>query len=318
MTQTIDNGRASGTYRHEALFYAGDDEFMASTLGFIRDAVAAEEPILVVLGARKIRALRTELASAREHVEFADMATVGANPARIIPAWQDFVARYAGSGTRVRGIGEPIWAERGEAELVECERHEALLNVAFDDPDFWLLCPYDTTSLSSAVLEGALRNHPFVKDGNTSSFSTRFPGVHALVARLDAPLSAVPTDAVFLGFTKQTIRDVRVFVAGFAARAGMAGERPADLVLAAHEVAVNAVVHGGARGVIRLWRERDVVVCEVRSPGAMTPDPLVDRRQPTPSAHSGRGLWIANHLCDLVQVRSHEREVIVRLHVRLR
>ena len=37
---------------------------------------------------------------------------LGANPARIIPAWQEFVAEHAAPGRRVRGIGEPIWAGR--------------------------------------------------------------------------------------------------------------------------------------------------------------------------------------------------------------
>ncbi len=29
----------------------------------------------------------------------------------------------------------------------------------------------------------------------------------------------------------------------------------------------------------------------------------------------GRGLWLANRLCDLVQVRSGEQGTVVRLHV---
>jgi MEDS: MEthanogen/methylotroph, DcmR Sensory domain len=44
----------------------------------------------------------------------------------------------------LRGIGEPLFATRSADELVECQRHEALLNLAFQDaPGFWLLCPYD-------------------------------------------------------------------------------------------------------------------------------------------------------------------------------
>src|ERR1700687_965064 len=77
-------------YRHEAFFYAGQDEFLAGTLPFICDALAADEAILVVLAAPKIEALRRELNGAAERVSFADMAEVGTNPARIIPAWQDF------------------------------------------------------------------------------------------------------------------------------------------------------------------------------------------------------------------------------------
>src|SRR2546421_585138 len=77
-------------------------------------------------------------------VEFADMAKVGRNPARIIPVWRQFVSERAAGGGRIRGIGEPVWAGRGPSELAEAQRHEALLNLAFaGTPGMWLLCPYD-------------------------------------------------------------------------------------------------------------------------------------------------------------------------------
>ena len=45
----------------------------------------------------------------------------------------------------------------------------------------------------------------------------------------------------------------------------------------------------------------------------MTPSSVDGGRMaPTPAA---RGLWLANRLCDLVQVRSGEQGTVVRLHV---
>ena len=41
-------------FRHEALLYAGDDGFVDGTLPWLRDAVAAQEPTLVVVSAAKI------------------------------------------------------------------------------------------------------------------------------------------------------------------------------------------------------------------------------------------------------------------------
>jgi hypothetical protein len=150
-------------FRHEALLYAGEDGFIEATLPWIRDAVAAGEPILVVVSAARIARLREELGSEAERVTFADMADVGTNPARIIPAWRAFVDTHAGQGRRLRGIGEPIWAQRSPDELVECQRHEALLNLAFAGAEaFWLLCPYDVDALDSDVIEKAHRSHPTV------------------------------------------------------------------------------------------------------------------------------------------------------------
>ena len=66
-------------------------------------------------------------------------------------------------GRRLRGIGEPIWADRSPDELVECQRHEALLNLAFADAgDFWLLCPYDVDALDPDVIAEAHHSHPAV------------------------------------------------------------------------------------------------------------------------------------------------------------
>jgi hypothetical protein len=45
------DGAQSG-YRHEALLYAGHDDFIAGTMPFIRRAIATDEPVLVVLGRR--------------------------------------------------------------------------------------------------------------------------------------------------------------------------------------------------------------------------------------------------------------------------
>ena len=42
-------------------------------------------------------------------------------------------------------------------------------------------------------------------------------------------------------------------------------------------------------------------------------DPMVGRRQPPPTGENGRGLWLANQLCDLVQVRSTADGVVVRV-----
>ncbi len=113
------------------------------------------------------------------------MAEVGTNPARIFPAWQQFVAEHSGEGRTLRGIGEPIWAERSPAELAECQRHEALLNACFDDPDFLRLCPYDTTALGAAVVEQARRNHPFVSTRGRAASSSSFPGAALADNRVD-------------------------------------------------------------------------------------------------------------------------------------
>jgi anti-sigma regulatory factor (Ser/Thr protein kinase) len=307
---------AHGGYRHEAFFYAGHDQFMHGTLSFVHEALRAEEPILVVLGAAKIETLRQTLEDDAREVVFADMAELGTNPARIIPAWEQFVERHAAPGRRLWGIGEPIWAGRSAPELAECQRHEALLNVVFSDPAFTLMCPYDTVALDAAVLEEARRNHPFVRDGGAAVESERFPGAAALAAPFDEPLPNPPRETALLHFGPGALGDVRSLVSARANAAQLPAERVADLVLAVNEVATNSLLHGGGNGALRIWLEPGAIVCEVRDAGRLD-DPLAGRRRPRADAVDGRGLWLANQLCELVQVRVFPDSSVIRMHMRL-
>jgi anti-sigma regulatory factor (Ser/Thr protein kinase) len=306
------DGAHSG-YRHEALLYACQDDFMAGTMPFIRRAIAADEPVLVVLGEAKIAGLRGELGGDGERVVFADMAAVGANPARIIPAWLDFLDAHAGG--RLWGIGEPIWAGRSAPELAECQRHEQLLNVVFSDPEFSLLCPYDTSALDDAVIEEARRSHPFVCEDGVSSQSRSFPGSQALWHHDQGGLPDAPAGAPELDFHRGELHLTRAWVAALAQAARLADDRIADLLLAVNEIATNSLLHGGGSGSVSVWREDGAVICEVRDGGRIV-DPLAGRRRPSTAAPGGRGLWIANQVCDLVQVRTVAGGSVVRMHMR--
>ena len=80
-------------YRHEALFYRGDEEFLAGTVPLVRDAVAADAAVLVAVPRPRSHALREALGRDGERVSFAEMEELGRNPGRIIGAWRDFIRR---------------------------------------------------------------------------------------------------------------------------------------------------------------------------------------------------------------------------------
>ena len=312
---------AHDEFRHEALLYRGLADFVDRTVPFIRGGLEAGESVAVVTSAKHIDALRRELGSDAGVVAFADMAVVGANPARIIPFWQDFIATQ--DGTPLRGIGEPIWAGRSAAELVECQRHESLLNVAIDtETPIWLLCPYDATCLDPEIIDEARHSHPHVTAGPPATASREpqrksevFRGVRASGMPFATPLPDPPSEATVLRFGSGDLAVVRGIVAASAASAGLDAHRADDLVVAAHEIATNSVRHGGGAGVLKVWPEGGQLICDFNDAGHID-DPLADRRQPSSTAAGGRGLWLANQLCDLVQIRSHPSGTQIRLHVR--
>src|SRR3954451_5861220 len=299
-------------FRHEAMLYEGAEAFVAGAAPFIRAAVAADEPIMVAVGADKLDLLRSHLGEDADGVVFADMAEVGANPARIIPAWRDFVDANSGSGRPMRGIGEPIWAERTPEEVVECQCHEALLNMAFADaPAFHLLCPYDTAALSDDVIAEAERSHPYVGGAPSGAYRG-----HEAVPHFTHPLPEPPERAVEHPISQDSLAELRGLIEQEAEPARLPGRRGHDVVLAVHEIATNSVRHGGGTGTLRVWQDADALVCEVRDRGRIAQEPLVGRVRPALGASGGWGLWLANHLCDLVQLRELPEGSVVRLHQR--
>jgi anti-sigma regulatory factor (Ser/Thr protein kinase) len=300
-------------FQHEALIYRGAAEYLAGTVPFVTAALEGGEPVLVAVGPAQTRWLRNELGAAAERVRFLPMEEVGRNPASIIPLWRDFVDEYEGGA--VRGIGEPVWAGRSPAALDECHRHEALLNVAFaEDPAFSLLCPYDAASLPNHVLQRVTVSHPLVGDEAEMEASPDFePALDCFAGTLPPPAAAPET----LGFGLGELGQVRERVAGAATRAGMDRRAIADLVTAASELAANSVMHGGGSGTLRIWCDDGTLLTEVEDRGRIE-DPLVGRVRPGISQEGGRGLWLANQLCDLVQIRSGQGGTVVRLHVSIR
>ena len=115
-------------------------------------------------------------------------------------------------------------------------------------------------------------------------------------------------------FVDGPLEPLRRFVAEQAERAGVERRRLLELVVAANEIVTNSLKHGGGGGVLRAWPEPGRFVCEIHDSGRLG-DPLADRRLPTPDEPRGRGLWLANQLCDLVQIREVDGGLVVRLHV---
>lgn len=127
------------------------------------------------------------------------------------------------------------------------------------------------------------------------------------------PLQERPETRVFQSVTMSAVRRL---VSRWATDAGMNPSRCYDLVLAVCEVATNSVRHAQGWGVLRVWQDGHVLICEVADRGR--PDrPLAGREPPAPGQEGGYGLWIASRLCDRVEFVSTATRTVVRLHMRL-
>lgn len=305
-------------FAHEALMYAGLTDFLRQTVPFLTEGLDAGEPALVALPQVRVDALRKALGQRAGDVQFVPMELIGRNPSRIIAEWHAFVEARPDDGRSIRGIGEPIWATRSPAELAECHVHESLLNDAFAETSgFTLLCPYDTDALDAQTLQDARCTHPVLRRDAASTISPQYSPVAVRAQHLGAPLPAVPASARLLTVRRDPIGpvlgNVRRQVAEHARGCGAAPRQVSDLVLAVHEVTVNAIQHD-EQASVAMWCENDAVVCEVRN-ATVLDNPMAGRRYPGHSALNGRGLWLVNRICDFVQIRSGEHGTAVRVQV---
>jgi anti-sigma regulatory factor (Ser/Thr protein kinase) len=312
MTALLNEAAPSGGFAHEALFYRGEADFLAGLLPFVRDGLERDEAVLVAEPRHRLDLLRDALGDDAGAVQFLDMAEIGANPARIIAVWAAALEKHTGAGQQLRGVGEPAFYGRRDAELVECELHELLLNRAFDGGPAWrLLCPYDEERLPRAVTRAALHTHPFRSTSRERRSSDAYEP-HGHVDAFAAPLPR-PTDGVLRGvFGPGDVPATRRTVAQWARSCALPDEKVEILELAASELSTNSIRHGGGSGTVAMWLERGAAVVEFSDSGHVT-EPLVGRLMPSLEQEGGRGVYLVNQLCDLVQLRSSAQGTTVRI-----
>jgi anti-sigma regulatory factor (Ser/Thr protein kinase) len=287
---------------HPALFYRGDEEYLAGLVPFVREGLERDEPVAVAVPGAKLRLLREALHGAADLVHMLDMVEAGRNPGRIIPGvLRAFADKHR--DTHVRIIGEPIWPGRSATEYPACVQHEALINAAFTGREVTILCPYDRDGLDEVALADARATHPVLWEAGESSTSDAY-APDLVVDRYNQPLAGPADAAELVVDAVHLLHRTRRFVVDHALRAGLSLDRARDVELIATELVTNSLVHTpGRRGELRLWRDGAHLVCEVRDNGHLA-DPLAGRLPRPLKLAGGRGLLMVNHLADLVRIHT--------------
>ncbi|MDT4995142.1 MAG: hypothetical protein QOH97_5034 [Actinoplanes sp.] len=299
--------------RHCALLYDGTEQYLAAAVAFAAAADATGAAVLVAVPSDRLAQLR-EVLPGDGSVEFADMAVAGRNPGRILP-WLLLPFAAAHPGRPIAVLGEPVWPGRTSWEYPACAVHEALVNVALASHTARLLCPYDVAGLDPAVVADAAGTHPMLQDRAGERASPAYADPLSLIDALNVPLPAPPAAAAVRGYAQaDELSQVRSFVAGIAAAAGLGPDRIYHLTVAVNELTTNTVAHTGGPGRIAVWCEADVLVCQVSDSGRLA-DPLAGRIPRPADAPGGRGLLIVNELCDLVRLHTGPQGTDIRLHV---
>jgi anti-sigma regulatory factor (Ser/Thr protein kinase) len=298
---------AASGFRHEALFFRDEADYLAMVLPLLHQGLAADDVVVVLEPASRLALVQEALGADSSRVEFGDVTAAGANPGRLLPLLVDAVAAASAAGRGLTAVGEPVFPGRRAAELAECEMHEALVNVTFGPATRGVfVCAYDA-GLPASVRSGALRTHSWFRDadgtGPSPDYLPAADGVDLATLPACDPLPP-PTDVVLRGeFGLRDVPAVRRTVRAYARSCGLDSEQVENLELAASELASNCIRHGGGSGSLAMWRDPDAVVVEFSCPGRFT-DPLAGRRRPDPLGNGGMGLYLVQQLCDLLQIRT--------------
>jgi DNA-binding GntR family transcriptional regulator len=295
---------------HRALIYRDEPELLAATVPFVLEGLDASERVLAVTTPQSAEALGRALGRRAGEVEFRDSGDWYLLPSHTLLSYERYIEQS--DRPRVRVIGEVAWSGVSPAPMGEWIRYESILNVAFASQPVTFMCPYDVRALPERIVADARRTHPELADGTTVSSSRDFVDAATLLRELDAEPLEPPRAPVSECAIDRDLRAVRGFILDQVKRAGVRGKAIQDAFLAVQDVAADVV----GRGSLRAWVDEGELVFEVRDDGTAIGDPMVGQLTSDPSQRSEpRGLWLARLLCDLVEVRSTDRGLVVRLHI---
>ncbi|MFC6886597.1 MULTISPECIES: sensor histidine kinase [Actinomadura] len=308
----------SRAFAHRVLPFDGVDDFLAGTAPYLREGVEDGDRVVAVTSVASGFVLREALGPVADGVEFAEAERWYRHPARTFADCLGDAEEAARQGRRLRLLGEPVWTSRPEAEVVEWQRVEALVNVAFRETGAWILCPYAVRALPAGVVAAARRTHPESVRGSRVVANPGYVDPWLYSARCDRePLSDPPADAELLKIDVPDLYWLRAYVSDYARQAALPEEDLQRLLVAVTEVVTNALRHGRPPIAMRLWTgPGPVLVCEVTDEGRWAPGTGYGLIPPRGAGRGRFGLWAVRLLCSAVQIRTGDRTV-VRLLLRM-
>ncbi|MFI6633404.1 anti-sigma factor RsbA family regulatory protein [Nonomuraea fuscirosea] len=298
--------------KHVAVPYDSDESFVDLIAPRVRSALDDGRRVLVVTCAAKLSLLAEALGRDAGRIDSRVSTSWYDHPYRTLAAYHEYTR-----GRRTLVVGEPVWTGRSEREIRELIRYESVLNAALRPAAATMLCLYDLRHVPDLVRDFSAINHPVLLSTDGEVTSTRFVEPHDLVLDHDrVPLPAPGSRAETIRFTARELKRLRQSVGDYARAAGMDGNLITSLVISVSEIAANSVEHGAGYGTITMWPADGELVCEITDPGGSLDDPLPGYIPPEPESPRGYGLWISRQLCDLVELRTEDDGLRVRLHLR--
>jgi anti-sigma regulatory factor (Ser/Thr protein kinase) len=305
---------SSEPFAHVAAPYRSDESYLRTVMPAISDALRAGHDILMVTDQRRLDLVTDLIGNGAARIDRRLSSTWYTHPARTLTAYHEYAEPWAKRQTLL--IGEPVWDGRGERDLREWVRYESALNLAFAGVTSTLLCLYNSITTPAWVLAEAQRSHPLrLGDDGLEPGPGYVPPAGFLLAGDDLPFAVPPPASAGTAFTAERLTLLRALVQRCADEAGLDRDTAGSLVLSASEIAANAVEHGAGHGTITIWTAGNELICEIADPGGQLDVAHPGYLPPQPESTRGYGLWISRQLCDLVETRTADGVLRIRLYM---
>jgi anti-sigma regulatory factor (Ser/Thr protein kinase) len=277
--------------RHNAFIYASQDEYVARSVTFLKEGLDAGEGAIVAHTRPGLAAMREALGSDAKAVRFVDVSSTYTRPARTLAAYHEVFADELQRTPSLRAVAD-VQFGRDPREWDLWMGYEAVINRSFDHLPVWVLCTYNGDRLTEPILEGVWRTHPQVVADDAWNTSEHYEDPDELLRRI-TPEPTPISDLRSIGFGRDT-EEFRERLARALVDEQVSEAKVLDMLLAATEVAENAIEYGGGVEDVRVGRAEGRFVCEVIDRGKGFDDPAAGYLAPRKGV--GRGLWVARQL----------------------
>jgi anti-sigma regulatory factor (Ser/Thr protein kinase) len=297
MTSTA---RGHRSFRHELFLYRSTEDLLEFVVPLARDGVAAKESTLLLLRADTAQAVLQEVGASPYLAVEPALAEPG-RPAEHVSTASTLMPSYA----RVVHQ-EPVVAP---SQWPEWRRLEAVLNLALRHYDTWAVCAYDQLTLTADMVGDLHATHPMIGQDGEHRRNDRYQHpVNFLVRHCDDPPDPIERTPPTVELLDPSPAAARAAVKWFSQQ--LLPDREIDkLIFATHEAALNALRHGRAPTVLRLWARPGRVTVTVTDSGPGPTEPLVGLMATDSSTDTveesvtepALGLWLIHQLVDVTR-----------------
>jgi anti-sigma regulatory factor (Ser/Thr protein kinase) len=288
----------------EAVLHDGDEGAVAAAAPVLRAAL--ERGDAVVLGCAEPRlSLLSAAVGDDPRLVVLPPQEVWRRPVPAIATYLGMVERQTATGRSLCVVTDSEFGS-GPVEWSEWARFEAASHALTEHYPVDRYCLLDRRRAPGDVLDAARRLHPVVwRTGvpePSPAYETAAESVHRYGYVAADPMEAgVPTVRLADVTAATDLLSMRRALSGALARAGLPPWQAHEFLLAAGEVASNALRHGRAPVAVRLWTSARRLLCTVTDRGSGFDYPLSSYLAPDP-ARGGLGLYLARQLCDQLNV----------------